>query len=1006
MPSIKGYEQQTNPAGMGVAPQARGEQFTSGMGEGLQTLSKGISNLEAGIRADELHVKQQDEKDAVAWSGKVLSDAHIQWSEQLLKEQEQAKDGAAGFTPKILTDFDKYSEETLKSAPTEAARTYLGERLTSLRTQLAGQALTFEAQSRRDYRSDQLKTMIDNNARTAMEQPANFTTLYAESKASIEAMDLPPQQKSILLDKLKTTLPYANVLGRVNNDPAGMARALGGSTPTPGSDGISGLRAKTYDASTFGKRPDGTDKGKGFLGVLQRPDGGVMTEYSVGVTINGKQMDVPTLVPTLTKAEVKTLLNAKDGERIPDTIVKKAADFARQRIADGKPVFAQDGEQTDIVMPATGGGDRFGTVMGFVFNKEGSKAVVDSNGYLAKFGINKGANPDVDVANLTKEQAAQLYKTRYWDRIGADHLSPGAALMAMDAAVNQGVPFAQEIIRKSGGDVDQMAALRREKYESLIVNSPQKYAQYRSNWMKRLDDATAQAHAAGGGSGVGNLDVANVQPDHRVITGDPAIDALSFEQVLQLRQHAETLANQQMALAREQLRGKMQDFQASAVSGKPIPDSVIPTQRELVAAHGETQGLAMYNEDVKPLLALNADLQTFSTKSVEERQALLRSRQPLPGEGFADASKRFEIMVKADEQLTKEMKDDPAAYSMKYSTGVKAAFDNLQKVPASNMAAKAAAAQQFVTATLAEQTRLGVVAPTILPKAITDSIVRQFYDQKDGGQNAALLMKQQADLWGKSWPQVYAQMAKDLPGSALVIGSGMKPQAAELLARASTMKQGELEDGLASKDVKTMKENLQGSMTDFMTSVTPLAGGAATFNTFSEQTTKLATMYMRAGESADAASKHAYDDVIGSKYNFVTNGNNKTVSYRVPKEFDQSTVAKGADRLMGVVEKMDLAVPPSLMGLDPQQAKTAFASTLKNQGYWVTANSNDGQPESGLALYVNGRAVTNSKGVPVFKTWSELANIANVVMPPRNPNKMPVKPTQQDFSSGNVYGAP
>lgn len=89
----------------------------------------------------------------------------------------------------------------------------------------------------------------------------------------------------------------------------------------------------------FGKREDGSDKGNGFLGVLQRPDGGVSTELSIGVNIDGKDMDIPMLVPSLTKKETDHLLN--DGEPT-DAIVNKAVAHAKQRLKQGKSVFADD----------------------------------------------------------------------------------------------------------------------------------------------------------------------------------------------------------------------------------------------------------------------------------------------------------------------------------------------------------------------------------------------------------------------------------------------------------------------------------------------------------------------------------------------------------------------------------------------------------------------------------------------------------------------------------------
>ena len=94
----------------------------------------------------------------------------------------------------------------------------------------------------------------------------------------------------------------------------------------------------------YGARADGTPKGNGFLGALDRPDGGVMTaEYSIGVGIDGNEIEIPTLVPTLTQAEVDTIFRIKPGEKLPEPIIKKAVDHARSRIADGKSPFGDPG---------------------------------------------------------------------------------------------------------------------------------------------------------------------------------------------------------------------------------------------------------------------------------------------------------------------------------------------------------------------------------------------------------------------------------------------------------------------------------------------------------------------------------------------------------------------------------------------------------------------------------------------------------------------------------------
>lgn len=94
------------------------------------------------------------------------------------------------------------------------------------------------------------------------------------------------------------------------------------------------------------KRADGSMKGNGFLGVIQRPDGKVSSEISIGVNIGGKEVEIPTLVPTLSQSERDWLINndVSDPSRIPQSIIQKATLFARSRIAMGKSPFAQSGE--------------------------------------------------------------------------------------------------------------------------------------------------------------------------------------------------------------------------------------------------------------------------------------------------------------------------------------------------------------------------------------------------------------------------------------------------------------------------------------------------------------------------------------------------------------------------------------------------------------------------------------------------------------------------------------
>jgi hypothetical protein len=89
---------------------------------------------------------------------------------------------------------------------------------------------------------------------------------------------------------------------------------------------------------SYGLRPDGSKKGKGWLGPQKMTNGSGydMSEFSVGFDFDGQQMDVPTLVPTLTSEELSHLLG---GGQPTQEIMNKAYEHAVMRIRQGLSPF-------------------------------------------------------------------------------------------------------------------------------------------------------------------------------------------------------------------------------------------------------------------------------------------------------------------------------------------------------------------------------------------------------------------------------------------------------------------------------------------------------------------------------------------------------------------------------------------------------------------------------------------------------------------------------------------
>ena len=92
-------------------------------------------------------------------------------------------------------------------------------------------------------------------------------------------------------------------------------------------------------------RTDGSPKGTGYFGILKNSQGQDVTEFSVGVDFGGKQVEIPTLVPTLSKQEVQSVLDSSARGELPEQgIMQKAIQHAQERIQQGNSPFKVSGD--------------------------------------------------------------------------------------------------------------------------------------------------------------------------------------------------------------------------------------------------------------------------------------------------------------------------------------------------------------------------------------------------------------------------------------------------------------------------------------------------------------------------------------------------------------------------------------------------------------------------------------------------------------------------------------
>ena len=123
------------------------------------------------------------------------------------------------------------------------------------------------------------------------------------------------------------------------------------------------------------------------------------------------------------------------------------------------------------------------------------------------FGVAKRSHPDVDIKNLTKEGAIEIYKETYWDRNKVESLSENLRHIYFDMCVNQGRGRAVKILQQSanakgaglkvdggmgpktigamkGVELDRVRAYRVKYYADLVTRKPD-LEKFYFGWFRR-----------------------------------------------------------------------------------------------------------------------------------------------------------------------------------------------------------------------------------------------------------------------------------------------------------------------------------------------------------------------------------------------------------------------------------------------------------------------------------------------------------------------------------------
>ena len=91
-------------------------------------------------------------------------------------------------------------------------------------------------------------------------------------------------------------------------------------------------------------------------------------------------------------------------------------------------------------------------------------------------GIAKRSYPTLDIKNLTRQAAIDIYRRDFWERVKGDKLPPAVSFQALDAAVNHGIGNSVRWLQRAAGVADDgvigpatLAAVARKEPGDMVM---------------------------------------------------------------------------------------------------------------------------------------------------------------------------------------------------------------------------------------------------------------------------------------------------------------------------------------------------------------------------------------------------------------------------------------------------------------------------------------------------------------------------------------------------------
>lgn len=223
---IRSYEASTEAQGSIQGPQATSDAF------GGQVAAAEGDLADSGFKAADVMTQLAEAKDQV-WRNNTVSAFQLDQYNKLQQAKTDPdfakKYGADGanFASSMHESMTNDINNIVATAPSPRSQRMLQQQLTDVQTGLVGHAIAFQAQTGGAYMSDQLGTMMQNDAKLVAQDPSQTSAVLDRGKLAIaQAPFLEPDKKAELLKSYEQNIALSAGKGLVLHSPEKVLAAI------------------------------------------------------------------------------------------------------------------------------------------------------------------------------------------------------------------------------------------------------------------------------------------------------------------------------------------------------------------------------------------------------------------------------------------------------------------------------------------------------------------------------------------------------------------------------------------------------------------------------------------------------------------------------------------------------------------------------------------------------------------------------------------------------------